>query len=685
MIKSRKELIDFVASSEKIAIYGAGNVGRGVADFLAKQYSLDKVHCFVVSGNPEENKMFEKPVISLSNLDLTQKDLKIIVATKSNLHEIITNNLRENGLSDAEYVDDSLGEELIRQRRGIKCATQASLKRLEDRVYRMTPQGRLHYFVLNILDHCNLNCAGCDHFAPLANKRCIPLEQIKNDLFRFSEIMGGKADIIGIMGGEPLMHPDIIEICRLARDAFPNSKIQIDTNGILLLKQEKIFWDSCRNNKITIVNTKYPIPLDHEKIEQKCFEEKVKFEYYGKTGEVQKTLFKIPFDLDGKQDPRKSFEDCFHANHCITLMEGRIYPCTIAPNAHIFNDYFGTSIDIEDGDFLDIYDDVSRADVLNFVSNPIPFCRYCAVSMRSFGYPWTTSERSIKEWTLTECEKHPKERRRIEKPREELKFEVHLTEHCNLNCRGCFHFSSIAKEEFLSVEEYKNDCCRLSELYNGNASRILLLGGEPLLHPEIKQFINITRSCFINAEIIVVTNGILLLSMNEDFWKCCRDNNVILEPTKYPIHVDYKGIEEKAKTNGVRLNYFNNGKVEKTLTFQPIDLNGGQNKEDNFYGCYRANLCITLKHGKLYTCIIPAHIHHFAEYFDEKLPDFGTDGIDIYSASSADEISMFLTQPIEACRYCDRAHTTDGYSWGVTKREKTEWTLLESKSKYEDN
>ena len=41
--------------------------------------------------------------------------------------------------------------------------------------------------------------------------------------------------------------------------------------------------------------------------------------------------------------------------------------------------------------------------------------------------------------------------RKVRIPRNKLKFEVHLAEHCNLNCKSCFHYSSIAKEEYLDI------------------------------------------------------------------------------------------------------------------------------------------------------------------------------------------------------------------------------------------
>ena len=59
--------------------------------------------------------------------------------------------------------------------------------------------------------------------------------------------------------------------------------------------------------------------------------------------------------------------------------------------------------------------------------------------------------------------------------------EHHITDHCNLKCRGCSHFSPLAQEWFESVEDFKKDFSQLASLMPVNIIR--LMGGEPLLHP----------------------------------------------------------------------------------------------------------------------------------------------------------------------------------------------------------
>jgi hypothetical protein len=270
---------------------------------------------------------------------------------------------------------------------------------LGDAQKRLTPQRQLSYFVLNILDHCNLRCKGCDHFAAIAAERYVALDDIQKDLAQMSKMLNGDVGCIGIMGGEPLMHPQLKEILNQARLFFPETIIQLVTNGLLLLRQDEEFWQTCREQNIVIVNTKYPIHLDYKAIEHTSAKHGVILEYYGNTGEKAKTSYRIPLDIKGRQDPRKSFMECFHANRVPLLMEGKFYSCTVAPNVRHFNKKFGTQMELEDGDSLDIYHVEKASELLEFLSCPKPFCRFCDVKNRSYHHMWKPSRQEISEWT----------------------------------------------------------------------------------------------------------------------------------------------------------------------------------------------------------------------------------------------------------------------------------------------
>ena len=263
---------------------------------------------------------------------------------------------------------------------------------------RCTPQKKLHYFALNIVDHCNLRCKGCDHFAPLADNYCVPLATIESDLHQFSKILKGELLSLAIMGGESLLHPQLKEIMIFARSYFPRTKIRLRTNGILLNRQDDDFWRTCREQNIDVIVTKYPINLDFDNMEKKAALHRVTYGYDNTSREVTKTSYKIPLDIAGKQDPETNFRNCFHANTYPLLMEGRLYTCTVAPNVHHFNKSFGTSLELKDDDFLNIYSVMEASEIYDFLSTPKPFCRYCDVGHRSYGHKWERSKKAMDEW-----------------------------------------------------------------------------------------------------------------------------------------------------------------------------------------------------------------------------------------------------------------------------------------------
>lgn len=258
-------------------------------------------------------------------------------------------------------------------------------------------------------------------------------------------------------------------------------------------------------------------------------------------------------------------------------------------------------------------------------------------------------------------------------PKAMLDYEVQLVEHCNLNCKGCSHFSPLANEEFLDVEEYEKDCTRLSELFGGEASFIRLMGGEPLLHPEISRFLKITRSRFPNTVIDLDTNGILVLSMQENFWQAMRENKINLTITKYPIKINYEVIKLKCEKEGVNFRFFDEQPV-RDFTHLPLDVEGRQPIEKNFLSCYLANSCHTLKHGKMYTCSTIPHIEHFNKYYKKDLKITNDDFINIYEVKNKQEILDFFAKPVPFCRYCNVDKRMYGYGWGVSKKEISEWS-----------
>jgi uncharacterized radical SAM superfamily Fe-S cluster-containing enzyme len=136
-----------------------------------------------------------------------------------------------------------------------------------------------------------------------------------------------------------------------------------------------------------------------------------------------------------------------------------------------------------------------------------------------------------------------------------MTFEIDIVEHCNMKCRSCSNFSQLSKPYFLDSLEFEKDIKQLAHLSPDFQGEIWLTGGEPLLHPALNQFINITHKYLPLANIIIITNGVLLLKMDDVFWNTCKLNNVFIEGTSYPINLNYAAIYKKAESWGVKISF----------------------------------------------------------------------------------------------------------------------------------
>jgi hypothetical protein len=263
----------------------------------------------------------------------------------------------------------------------------------------------------------------------------------------------------------------------------------------------------------------------------------------------------------------------------------------------------------------------------------------------------------------------------IPKPFINHSIDIHLTEHCNLNCAHCTHFSPLAEKEFLDIKLFENDLERFSHLTNKKLGQIYLLGGEPLLHPQVAEFMNLTRKYFNTVtRIVLYTNGILLHKQPEEFWESAKNNGVNIYISPYPIKIATEKIRELSVKYSVGIIYdcFLGG-PPKNMCKIKMDINGKGDIGEKFLECCSKNTCLTLKKGKLYTCCIAAHSQHFYRKFGY-LKECENDSIDIYKAKNERKLSEFVSKPIPFCKFCNMAETEYGLEWKQSKKEISEWT-----------
>ena len=89
--------------------------------------------------------------------------------------------------------------------------------------------------LIEINEGCNLECPVCFAESSPAKKGSLSLEQIEAMMDALVE-SEGEPDVLQISGGEPTIHPQIIDILKLARTK-PIKHLMVNTNGVRLARE----------------------------------------------------------------------------------------------------------------------------------------------------------------------------------------------------------------------------------------------------------------------------------------------------------------------------------------------------------------------------------------------------------------------------------------------------------------
>ena len=249
-----------------------------------------------------------------------------------------------------------------------------------------------------IVYHCNLNCAGCDHFASIAPSYIMPVEVFKKDVEHLSKIMNKNLKEMWILGGEPLLHNNLPEIFKIARRCFPKTKIEMLTNGLLLDKQPDSFWRACKKENIKIVLENY-IYNEKDKVKFDIITKKLKRFHCNLSVDGPKYRFRrMNLVKECAHDFKKRYVDCKTKLWPI-LDNGKFYSCSVINGVDkFFNKEFPShAIPVCSEDVLDIYKIKSIDELIAFYEKPKAFCAHCNYFI-SQGKKWAPSKKELSEW-----------------------------------------------------------------------------------------------------------------------------------------------------------------------------------------------------------------------------------------------------------------------------------------------
>ncbi|MCM1377519.1 MAG: radical SAM protein [Clostridium sp.] len=252
-----------------------------------------------------------------------------------------------------------------------------------------------------------------------------------------------------------------------------------------------------------------------------------------------------------------------------------------------------------------------------------------------------------------------------------LRLEFILTDHCNLNCKGCTHYSPLVDADSREpLERVIDSMEKLGRLNDGRVEECYLIGGETLLYPWLEESMEALRKNFPNATLKIFTNGLLIPRMTESFWKKARELDIVLAITRYPVKFDYDASEVICRKNRVRCEIFGDRSLADSFFKFGLDPEGKQNPRIAHFKCYNST-CTSVVGGRVYPCSISACVGHLNLRFGTQYKHLRGDYLEIDKIQNLSEIDRMRKKAVPFCRYCKAAEEV---KYGPSHRELSEWS-----------
>jgi uncharacterized Fe-S cluster-containing radical SAM superfamily protein len=206
---------------------------------------------------------------------------------------------------------------------------------------------------IHVVDHCNLRCRECCTLSPFLPERFADPDEVRRDLDLARRVI--RPEYVKLTGGEPLLHPRIVELLRIARESGIAKIVSVTTNGVLLPRMPEEFWRLADEVTLSVypgirVSVDRPVRVKRQ-------------------DEFQRMT---------RSEPHKAaetYETCWMKRRCHMIRAGRFYMCTRPPHLQtVFGGTFG------EADGVSLHDGPGMLDELVWYlerNEPLASCRLC--------------------------------------------------------------------------------------------------------------------------------------------------------------------------------------------------------------------------------------------------------------------------------------------------------------------
>jgi organic radical activating enzyme len=261
----------------------------------------------------------------------------------------------------------------------------------------------VEFYITNV---CNLTCEGCNRFNNYKFKGYQRWDDYKEIYKEWGKEL--RVNNIAILGGEPLLNPDFTKWLTGIQNIWPDSRIEIVTNGYRLnyikglydqLNDNKNLWlnvgiHNKQSKKLILENIKNFLvePLRFEYNQQNKYGQflyitdannvkiKVEYNWWFHQGALIKEENK--FGLH-QSDVKKAHDIC-HMKTCHHFIEGKLYKCGVVALLPKFAEQFQLQLSAEDKELMLNYVPLTiknsideKKDFIQNLKNSIPQCKFC--------------------------------------------------------------------------------------------------------------------------------------------------------------------------------------------------------------------------------------------------------------------------------------------------------------------
>ena len=247
---------------------------------------------------------------------------------------------------------------------------------------------------------CNLNCYGCGAGCSQNNSfnYMVKTDELKNNLQTIKEKCPHLKQIV-LTGGEPLLHPNFINICEMIRKLFPSIEIIIFTNGIGIINILNKEIENVKKLDLLFSISLYPKESILEKeLENINFLQKNKIRTTGFFDKSRPYFYNPGLDLSKKENGKEHFNQCNKKDEdFFILLDNKLFGCD---NSILF---FNKNISIKNDSYITCTELQSEEQLFKLKSTPCSMCNLCSYKFNSgTGFTVWHTQNELKNLNLNE-------------------------------------------------------------------------------------------------------------------------------------------------------------------------------------------------------------------------------------------------------------------------------------------